>query len=409
MGQVRRITSEVPLPESETAPGVPHQPKGRHTPNAEVYATAWPLSEDFYLCIYSPSAAVAALPAGGVRPGRALPYGIYLLDSFGNRELLYADAAIGCSDPIPLTARPVPPVLPEAAVADAGSGSPGMGEVAVMNVYDSPLPWPAGTRIRELRVINLFSKGTPLPDDPYIGHAAQSLARGVFGTAPVAEDGSAYFRVPAGTPVYFQALDERGVAVQTMRSLTYVRPGERLVCAGCHESKQRAALVRGPLPLALRGPPADLAPEAEGSYPLTFPRLVQPVLDRACAGCHERQAKAPSLRGDRFGAQGWSEAFLTLRSRAWGMSGGNGTALSQRQASLPGQDGALASALYRQLLQGHHDLRLAPGDLRRITLWLDCNSPFYGAYRDAGRQARGEVVLPDFGLPPVPAVTALVR
>ena len=28
-------------------------------------------------------------------------------------------------------------------------------------------------------------------------------------------------------------------------------------------------------------------------------------------------------------------------------------------------------------------------DLRRITLWLDCNSTFYGAYHDTEKQARG--------------------
>jgi len=410
MGQVRRITPEVPLPESEEAPGVPQQPKGHHSPNAEVYGTAWPLSEDFYLCVYSPSAALVALPAGGVRPGRSVPYGLYLLDSYGNRELLYSDPAIGCSDPVPVASRPLPPVLPSRQAAGSEAEAQGLGEIAVANVFDSPLPWPDGTRIRELRVINLFAKGTPLPDDPHIGHAAQSLARGVFGTAPVEADGSVYARVPAATPIYFQAIDERGVAVQTMRSLTFVRPGERLVCIGCHENKHRTPLsAGGTLPLALRQAPRRLVPEPEGSFPLTFPRLVQPVLNRTCVDCHSREPRAPSLRGDRFGAQGWSEAFLALRARAWGMSGGNGTALNERQVSVPGQDGALTSALYAQLAKGHHGVTLAPADLRRITLWLDCNSPFYGAYRETERQARGDIVLPDFGLPPVPDITSLVR
>jgi len=29
-----------------------------------------------------------------------------------------------------------------------------------------------------------------------------------------------------------------------------------------------------------------------------------------------------------------------------------------------------------------------------ITLWLDCNSNFYGACHDLGKQSHGEVVLP---------------
>ena len=33
-------------------------------------------------------------------------------------------------------------------------------------------------------------------------------------------------------------------------------------------------------------------------------------------------------------------------------------------------------------------------DLRRIALWLDTNSNFYGAYHDTEKQARTELVLP---------------
>jgi hypothetical protein len=32
--------------------------------------------------------------------------------------------------------------------------------------------------------------------------------------------------------------------------------------------------------------------------------------------------------------------------------------------------------------------------MRRITLWLDCNSNFYGAYHDLDKQARGEAIMP---------------
>ena len=45
MSQVRRLTPEVHFPESESAPGKPHSPRGRHTPPGEVYGTPWPLDE----------------------------------------------------------------------------------------------------------------------------------------------------------------------------------------------------------------------------------------------------------------------------------------------------------------------------------------------------------------------------
>jgi hypothetical protein len=386
--QLRRLTPTVPWPESESAPGVPH-PKGRHAPLAEVYGTPWPLSEDFFLCVYD----------RGQRN-----YGIYLVDSFGNHELLYRDPQIACLDPIPLRPRPRPPVIPTAtaqAQADRPPGRPmpTTGTVAIMNVYDSRLPLPSGTKVTQVRVVNIFPKDNPFQNEPNMGVALQSLGRGVLGVAPVEADGSAHFTLPAGVPVYFQLLDERGLAVHTMRSDTYVHPGETLTCAGCHESRQtRPSVAPEPPPLALRRPPSALLPEAQGAYPLTFPRLVQPVLDARCVPCHEREPKAPSLRGDRFGKYGWSEAFHTLRPLAWGLSGGNGAALTERQYSIPGQDGARVSRLYQQLAQGHHDLKLSPEEWRRLTLWLDCNSNFYAAYSEPEKQARGEVVKPRWGL-----------
>jgi hypothetical protein len=59
------------------------------------------------------------------------------------------------------------------------------------------------------------------------------------------------------------------------------------------------------------------------------------------------------------------------------------------------------------LAAGHHDVKLSPADLRRITLWLDCNSNFYGAYTSPEVQARGGVVKPRWGLPPSVAFESL--
>ena len=52
--------------------------------------------------------------------------------------------------------------------------------------------------------------------------------RWVLGTVPVEDDGSVYCEAPVGKAVYFQLLDEKGMAVHSMRSATYVHPGEHL-------------------------------------------------------------------------------------------------------------------------------------------------------------------------------------
>jgi hypothetical protein len=380
MSQLKRVTPEVALPEAEVRPGVPCDTHaGKNHGESEVYGTPWPLSETYFLCVYDRG---------------QKNYGLYLLDAFGNRELLYRDPAIACLDPIPLRARPRPPVLPER-VHRVAEGESATGYLAIMNIYESELPWPPDTEIAALRIVQLFPKTTPAQDDPNIGFGRNSLARGVLGTAPVEPDGSVYCEVPAQVPLYFQALDTQGRAVQTMRSATYVHPGETLTCMGCHEDKRRTVLGAGQLPLALQRPPSALDPEVDGAYPLLYSRLVQPVLDRHCVSCHDENDDAPGLAGDTFGEWGWSESYHALSNLVWAKHGGNG-ALRRNEISysVPGEVGARASGLLKLLEDGHHDVTLPEADLRRLTLWLDCNSVFYGAYHEMLRQARGEAVKP---------------
>jgi hypothetical protein len=367
MSQAKRLTPLVAFPESEGGP--------------ECYGSPWPLSETYALCVFD---------------GNAQNYGIYLVDAFGNQERLWEDPEVPCLDPIPLRPRPTPPLIPTASPGVATGAVPRSGEVAIMDIYRSDFAWPAGTRISALRVVQVYPKTTPIMNEPNIGIGNQSLARGVLGTVPVETDGSAYFEMPANVPVYFQALDERGLAVQGMRSDAFVHAGERLSCLGCHEPKGQATPVqRRALPLALAREPSVLQPEADGSLPLSFPRLVQPVLDRHCVDCHRTSPKAPPLDGADGGRYGWSHGYTSLGRYASAQHGGNGAIVRNRGSrSRPGKSGAQASRLWQMLNAGHHDLKLPADDLRRLTLWLDCNSNFYGAYSDSAQQAAGAVVQP---------------
>ena len=384
MGQIKRITPDAHFPEAEMAPGVPH-PIGRHRPAGEVYASPWPLSEDFYLCVYDPL---------------QKNHGLTLLDTFGNRILLYRDPNVPCLDPIPLAKRTRPPVIPSQttqALADRRSETDkSTATIAVMNLYESDFLWPENTGIKALRVVQLFPKTTRQAANPKIGTGDQSLARGVLGTVPVEKDGSVYFEAPAGIPIYFQALDENGLAVQTMRSLTYVHRGEKLVCQGCHEQKHRSVKNSiATVPAALKRAPSKIEPDVDGSWPLTFPRLVQPVLEKNCTGCHEKNAMAPKLTNEE-NEFGWSQAYHTLAPFTWFKSGGNGALIKKNETSysIPGQIGAYGSELYNMLTNDHHGVKLSDKELYRITLWLDCNSTFYGAYHNIAEQALGEIVVP---------------
>ncbi|MHC4750803.1 MAG: HzsA-related protein [Planctomycetota bacterium] len=380
MAPVRRITPEAPFPEAEI-----------NFNYSQLYASPWPLSEHFYLCVYDAD--------GSARRGKENNYGIYLVDAFGNKELIYRDPAISCTSPIPLRPRKKPPLLAGTTVTpeQQGLSKPQTAPVGVANVYNSLYPFPEGTTIKALRIIQVLPKTTPLIDEPRIGYGNEKGARAVLGTVPVEADGSAYFNLPVRKPVYFQVLDERGLAVQSMRSDTYIDPGQRLFCRGCHEPRHSAPLISKRLPLAFRRLPSRIQPDVEGSNPFSFPRLVQPVLERNCVTCHEKEPEAPDLRKGNWkknrdyrytsydNLREYTFFFGSTRNKydPWTTS-----------RTIPGEFGARASKLYKILSQGHHEVKLSEEDFHRITLWLDCNSDFFGSYDNTYAQARGDIILP---------------
>lgn len=409
MSAVRRLTPEVGFPESQGG--------------YESYGTAWPLGEDYYLCAYDP-VHVAALNPGGTAspgdPGTGYPkkplkrnpnpqgfYGLYLVDSFGNKELIYRDPQIGCLWPIPVAARPAPPVVPEVPPAVAADRAP-QATVALANVYESSARWPAGTKITALRVWQVFPESLPTIQTAHTGlqipnTSSVNLARAVLGTVPVEEDGSAYFVAPTRRELYFQVLDADGLAVTSMRSGTQFQPGESATCQGCHEPRHKAPVSRASL-LATHRAPSQLHADVDGTNPMSYPRLVQPVLDQYCVACHREKAKeAPSLDRTLVNfKEGWRPtvyyaSYMNLvRKYGFYTYGANGWNDPKFYKTTPGEFGARASQLYQILKKGHYDVKLPPEAMHRLTVWLDACSPFYGVYEPDGQQAqlRGEVVRP---------------
>ncbi|HRR57855.1 MAG TPA: hypothetical protein P5057_12920, partial [Acidobacteriota bacterium] len=246
--------------------------------------------------------------------------GLYYFDRFGNLELLYADPEFSCMYPIPLEPRPTPPVVSSSLESALGEE----GEFILTDVKQSFFPLPESRPIRRLRIFQVLPKtSTHVANQPRIGYANAEIARMLLGTVPVEEDGSAYFRAPARKPLYFQAVDGDGRAVQSMRSITYLQPGERRSCVGCHEPPGTASPARPDL-MALRREPSTIEPGPEGTRPMSYPLLVQPVLDRHCVRCHDGSQgewKAPPvLTGEPEGAFTQSYASLKpfVRWYEWG-------------------------------------------------------------------------------------------
>ena len=411
MAPVKRLAPDVGFPESQGG--------------GQVYGTPWPISEKYFLCVADFSLQTGPTTRGFEgSPYKRGNYGIYLCDIHGNRELIYRDPEIACMSPMPLATRPMPHFLPttydpmsiehepylglrpngrivnqEADGQIFKSIAQATGTLSLMNVYDSYRPFPEGTKIKELRIIQLLPcsiPSGPLPHEIGIREGSSldsvNLVRYVLGTVPVEEDGSAYFEMPAQVEFLFQALDENGLAVQSMRSSSYLQPGETLSCIGCHERKSGVAPTIQPI--ATRRTASTIKPETvSGAYPFSYPLLVQPVLDTHCVDCHANpESNTFSLAKAPIG-EGRNKFYASYNNLAekYGF-----TSYGDPLRTIPGKYGAHAAPLYKILKDGHYDVKLSDEEMHRIVLWLDCLSNFYGVYEKDGGEAQlcGELAWP---------------
>jgi hypothetical protein len=198
------------------------------------------------------------------------------------------------------------------------------------------------------------------------------------------------------------------MALQTMRSLTYVQPGEQTACVGCHERSMSTPPSNTGNLLALRRLASRIDPGELGGRPFGFVEVVQPILDRQCVRCHggEKIESGVDLRGTP--QRGFSRSYWALcGDPAHGKSQHFGPAMAesrlvprfaqrnQIQTTLPGgQNGARGSRLVKLLLGRHEGVKLSSGEIRGIAAWIDLNAIFYGVYepKEQARQLAGERV-----------------
>ena len=142
-----RLTPDVLFPESESpvfqwhAPvGVVKQPpvplEEKRWPG-HCYRSPYPLSTNIFLAAYSYDALIGEPDANP-----ANMFGLYLLDGFGNKELIYRDLNICSLWPAPLRPRPRPPVIPhsleKAGTQPAGKKAAGESTMRPLGTYQPP-------------------------------------------------------------------------------------------------------------------------------------------------------------------------------------------------------------------------------------------------------------------------------
>ncbi|HUT01768.1 MAG TPA: SUMF1/EgtB/PvdO family nonheme iron enzyme, partial [Phycisphaerae bacterium] len=215
----------------------------------------------------------------------------------------------------------------------------------------------------------------------------------ILGTVPVEPDGSAYFRVPANTPIFVQPLDAEGQALQVMRSWFTAMPGEVISCVGCHEKQSQTPTAYAGL-AAARGP-SDIQPWFGPTRGFSFDREVQPVLDRRCVGCHNGRPRKDGKRPPDFRAKrlhkdykgNYSPAYLALAPyvRRAGYE-------ADYHLAAPAEWRANTSALIQRLKKGHNNVSLDPDEWRRIYGWIDFNVPYAANWRDSHRPPQDDQV-----------------
>ncbi len=243
----------------------------------------------------------------------------------------------------------------------------------------------------------------------------------ILGTVPVHPDGSAYFRVPANTPISVQPLDAEGKAIQLMRSWFTAMPGEIKACVGCHEGA--AATVPNIRAAGLAGPPDDITPWYGPARGLSFERDVQPVLDDHCVSCHNGQPQpngkqlcdlrarrffpdyegviapipqvitngqiAPDITMDDVGVETcplserrqqriqFTPAYEALHPYVR-----RGGSESDAHMLAPYEFHADTSELVQMLLKGHYGTQLDAEAWDRLVTWIDLNVPCHGTWHE---------------------------
>ncbi|NUQ63038.1 MAG: SUMF1/EgtB/PvdO family nonheme iron enzyme [Pirellulales bacterium] len=343
----------------------------------------YPLSEKYFL--------VAA------KPSPSALWGIYLVDAFDNMLLLRESPGVALLEPIPLRRSPAPPI-----VADRVDLTRKDALVYLSDVYRGPglAGVPRGT-VKKLRLVTYHYSyrgmggllGAIGMDGPW------DIKR-VLGTVPVEEDGSALFRVPANTPITVQPLDDKGQALQLMRSWFTAMPGETLSCVGCHEPQNSGTPNRQGL--AARRSPSNIAPWFGPVRGFAFAREVQPVLDRYCVECHHGKpqpdgAAIADLRGTNF-ITDWVSGIAGHVNPKVGGKFSVAYGELHRFVRRPGIESDIhllapmeyhagTTELVQILRKGHYGVELDAESWDRLITWIDLNAPYHGTWSEiAGDQ-----------------------
>jgi hypothetical protein len=354
--------------------------------NPPMFAYPCPLDENAFIVSYRPASKESSWN------GRM---GLYFMTVDGQREVLYIDAAGACMGATLVTPRTVPKIGSKVNYKDS------MGTFQIMKINEGQsLTGIADGVIKRLRVAELYFRPGPAGPGagPHCGPGCINYggatyhtkiatenaswdAKWIVGEVPVESDGSVHFRAPARTPLFFQALNEKGQVVQTMRSWTTLQPGETFTCVGCHESRMNPPPPFTYVPIAMKNGPVNIEPFFGPRRGFTFDKEIQPIFNNKCTSCHNGGANGGGLdlrQGnayDNLVKHGSCDAFSKYVN--WF------TAEDSPLLQPPNRAGSCKSRLDSVLTKGHNKVVVTDEEMRKIRCWIDLGVPQWGTYKEA--------------------------
>ncbi len=422
---VYNLTPHIPWAEVGAGPADRAFRSGFQAPACyKAFQTPFPISKDLLLVSARLGQDIAL--SKDADPGW---FNLYLMDYDGNMELLYK-GSYNILHAQPARARQRPTTIPshvrwpgKRVAADQQAEE---GTVFSSDIYEGTTI-PRGA-VKALRVMEIGSvsfgdcvgsrssireadpyrgKGafpTPawmLPGSPAISFVYDEGIKRVLGTVPVEADGSVHFKLPAVRSVFFQLLDEKGRCLQTMRSFTHVMPGEVRGCVGCHETPSVAPLALPKTSTAMCRAPSVLTPPPWGDASISFPRFVQPVLDKHCITCHGGANPKGGMdlthRVEAGSQVSWPYVRLVFGNNPKTVDDFPSTSVAgpifpyctypNPNWKIPTQDTVvppMTAMSYKSKLVWiatsgkHHDVKVTPREEAQLVAWVDALCPYLG-------------------------------
>ena len=296
--------------------------------------------------------------------GQPGTYGLYLVDTFDNMTPIAVVKGQGYFFPTPLVERDVPPLLPNRVEEGAKEAT-----VFITDVYngfgtkDVPKGEIVGLKVFAYHFAYLHTGG-----HESVGVQSSWDIKRILGYVPVEEDGSAFFKIPANTPVALLPVDKNGAAVQLFRSWFVGMPGENVSCNGCHESQLDA--TESVLKMASRREPSEIQDYLGPPRSITFELdIYHRVVKKFCIGCHDGSKPNRPSFADAQSAYNNIHPFVRRPGPETDMDVLN-----------PYEYHASTSELIQMLEKGHHNVKLDDEANRLLVNWIDFNAPWRGKW-----------------------------